>query len=434
MATTPTFDGAAIQAARSIAELQNIPFSPSTLSKSLSSSRIQSTVESVCYTPGGFSSTAIVGYTWQRVEAQRGKGYLFRIGMINPTAATVTIDKTTITPSDTYVPSGDPTGGIAPINVTFSGSASVTLAAAGSAAGQTVTFSDVMTVAPLDRVDLIGGPILWHIRHYIANGGAASYAYSNMPLFGTIGQTSTLLTRVGGFMVGDKIATPTGMVAANPNFFLPAQTEFYGLSRVTRIMEVGDSIPAGQGVQGSLGTYGEIAVNLLNAGSTLPSPPSNQAKFFTFINYGWASQIPAVYFARLAAALTSPPDIVILDIYSRNQQPSSQAQISANDSLTMTAYQQIIAAGASVIIRNAFPNTGMTLANDNIRKGINARWKLFSESAGIPFLDVDILASDQASPASYLPGMTGDGTHPSLALNILCGQALATLISGRVLV
>lgn len=391
----------------------------------------RSPVESWCLQGGGVSLAGAGqnGWTWQNTFATRNKAYAFRMAYLNVGTGTFTVDKTTITPSSTYVLNGDPTGGVTPVNVTFSGSASVTTVAAASAAETTFAQSDWMLVNPLDRTDVVNAPCMWHHRAFLTASTGLGYQ-NTLSSLTYAGASNVGLVRSGNAMVGDKIATPAGFVGTlGQGFMMVCAYEFRGVSRTLRLGVIGDSIAAGTESVGAqyLNSYAEGACNIVN--NNLASSASISNAFWSSMNFGWPSQNYTQITARMPSILAAyPVDAMVIPVWSPNSSPSDAATTSTNIGQTLDMIARCIAARVVPILATMPPRNSYGTTNDNPRKTINALFRNVAASRGYPLVDFDLLMSDQATPAQLLPNMSTDGLHPSAAGKAAMQQALAAVL------
>jgi len=379
-----------------------------------------------CPAAGGYSGGGPATRTWQHILAAPSKFYAVRVGYKNPLTSTITIDKTNITASTTYVASGDPTGGATPVNVLFSGSASVTLAAAASVAEETITMSDWTAVAPLAWTGVTNGRALAYIRSYIALSGYTYISQSNLANYpdNVVGG----MIRQASFANGDYIATPTGFVGTGSNAVgLPMVVEFRDISGSVRIASLGDSTYNCSTFTdgGQFNNWGEQACRYLNAIGT---------RYYSFANFGWASQSLATYAARLPSILTANKyDVVVIQTFSPNSAPSTQAGLDADINRVLDMIAQVRTAGAIPILSSGIPAVALNSTTDALRKQSNTTFSSIASAMRIQWVDIDSSVSDGASPARLLATVSSDGTHLTTALGQqIMRDAIVTAISKAV--
>jgi hypothetical protein len=377
-------------------------------------SRARNTVE-VWSSGAGPYVAGPVDRTWQLIWAAKAASYAFRISYKNPFTSAFTFDKTTITPSTTFVTGGDPTGGATPVNVLFGGSAACVMPAAASVAEETITPSDWTLVAPVAWTGG-GSRSLFHIRTYAA---LANYPYiSSANLAGYTDNMAGGLVRQWGFhnAIGDKIATPAGYVGSGSNqVALPMIIEARQIARNVRILAIGDSTyncstyTAG----GGFAAWIDAACNLLN----------NQggATFYSSVNAGWASQSIAAITQRLPSLLAAHQyDFVFIQTFSPNNAPSTQAGLDADTGRVLEMISRVWASGAIPILTLGIPAVGLNSTADGLRNTSNALWRSYCAATGTALVDIEATYSDGATPARLLPAYSSDGTH----ITTVAGQAI----------
>jgi len=208
---------------------------------------------------GGYSSSAFTSPTWQVILSSRSQLYQVRVGYWNSAnsgaGADYTVDKTAIYASTTYTPDGDPSNTTG-VNLSFGGSASVTVTAPGAQQTQAFgTFSDWATISTTAWSGNPGNQSLLYIRSYQAVSTSTPYLSSGTGY--PIQLPPGPIRSVGAMNNADKIATPTGYVGGGGfrGFCLPMQVEMRSLSKTVNVLGIGDSITAGAGThpQGQMG-------------------------------------------------------------------------------------------------------------------------------------------------------------------------------------
>jgi lysophospholipase L1-like esterase len=369
---------------------------------------------------GTVSTLASGGYTWQKIVAARSRPFACRVSYQNLTTSSYTVNKTTITPSTTFV-AGDPTGGATPVNVLFSGGAPAVVPV-GTANLPSEIMSDWMPIAPVDRAD--GGSYpLFHIRSYIS--AASAYPYlSGSDYAGNPENAAAGLVRACGFQLGDFIASPAGFTN-NSGVRLQMNVEFKSLARFIRVAALGDSLVANN-VTGNTGAWDfnilDRAVKLIN-----PSVISYGA-LLSSINCGISSQTLPQFMARLPQILANhTPDVVVLPVWSPNTEPTTQAAIDANNNLVIEAINQILTAGAVPVLWTSPTQDSMSSAADTLRIANNNLWKTIAAGGGYYLADfASVLdGTPVASVTQWTAGTSDDGTHWNSTGQALCAPILA---------
>ena len=375
---------------------------------------------------GAVSSTSTTGRTWQKIVAARSRPLAVRVSYQNLSALAYTVDKTNITPSSTFV-LGDPTGGVSPVNVLFSGSAPAVVPV-GTAAAPSEIMSDWTYIAPIARADA-GTYHLHHVRSYIANGGATAYPYLGAQQYaGNPANSVSGLVRASGFKAGDFIATPTGFTD-DSGVQLLMNVEFKELARVIRVASLGDSITSCHYATAALGGCSN---NITDQAIATINPTSvSYGTILSNINCGITSQTVAQFIARLPQILTNhTPDIVVLPVWSPNSSPINQAQLDANNGLLVDGINQILASGAVPVLWTSAPQNGTTAAADALRVSNNAMWRTIAAGSG--FFLADFAAVFDGAPISsvtqYAAGLSTDGTHPNSTGQAAVAPLLAVAI------
>lgn len=365
---------------------------------------------SIGFSSGTYSNVALTTRTWQHIIAAPEKYYAVRVRYRNGTASAYTVDKTNITPSGTYVANGDPTGGASPVNITWSGSTSVTVGAQPAVGQETFSAWSDWAVAPaMDWAGVTNGRCLAYIRSYIA---LANYPYfTNANLAAYPDNALGGLVRQCGFANGDYIATPTGFVGAGGSqVALPMDVQFLDVSGALVHGGIGDSTyncstyTAG----GQLNNWGEAACRELSVES---------GRRHSYMNFGWSSQgirggSAGAYSERLDAILASTQyDSFVIQTYSPNNAPSTQAALDADISTVLQMINKVRTHGAIPILTAGIPAVALNAVQDALRLQSNDVFAQLASAMRIPWIDHNPEVSDFASPARLLATASSDGTH-----------------------
>lgn len=373
-------------------------------------------VESWSAGSGAYVNTGPVDRTWQLILAAQAKAYAVRVTPRNPQAGVITLDAATVTPSTTFVTSGDPTGGATPVNVTWAGATSIAMTAAASAAEETLNQSDWILVPPVAWTGVTNGRALYYFRFYFA---LANYSYISSP------NTDTYTDNVAGGLVrqwsfnnaaGDKIASPSGYVGTGSNeVMLPMGIEFREVGRVHRMLAIGDSTSncSTFTVGGQFASWLAAAANTLNASVT--------SAFYCADNFGWSSQSVAQYSARLPAILAANTyDYVFIQTYSPNSAPTTQAALDANIGRVLDMVARVRASGAIPILTMGIPSALLNAADDAWRLQSNVTFRAFCANTNTASCDVEPTFTDGSTPGRIPAAYSGDGTH----ITTPAGQAI----------
>jgi hypothetical protein len=363
---------------------------------------------------GGASSTSVVGYTWQRVVALRGVPLIARVQYVNPTATAYTVSKTNIKLSTSFVSGvggGDPTGAMTPLNVLWSGGASI---AVGTGAGtvdapEYSAWSDALFIPTVTRSDAGTYPLAY-IRSYLANGGATAYPYhaaiTNYP-----NNSVTGLVRQNAFKSGDFVATPTGF-DTNNGVALLMNLEFTEFCRGIKIVSLGDSLTSNNGTNPGLGIFDRNFVDI--ALSSINSSTVSYGTILSHSNCGVGSTNLDKFLGRLPTILTQQtPDVVIIPVWSPNSSPTTQALLDGNNAYVLQAISRILATGAVPILWTSPPQNSTTAAIDALRISNNNYWKNIATANGFYLVDCASVCDGSVvgGVTQWATGLTTDGTH-----------------------
>lgn len=388
-------------------------------------------------TGGGSGSltTSIVGYTWQQIVIARSKPYAVQIEYCNNTAVSYTVDKTTITPSDTFavVSPFDPTGGVTPVNVLFGGAAAAVVQAGtpGSVIGSVL--SDWTAITPLDRVDVPNAFSLEHIRSYIANAGATLYPYETIDQYTSYpGNVARGRVWKNGFIVGDKIATPTGFTN-NSGVMLTMNVRYKEVARCITLASIGDSITygnlggSGSGPGAQLNTWVDKCLDSIN-----PTALSYGTQF-SHINCGIASTSFTQFIGRVQDVLTKHnPSVMLVPIFTPNFPPTTQALMDAQNNLLLEAIAKIQANGTIPILWTGIPQNIMTASVDALRIANNNFWRGIAAAGGYVLADFDaaVTGGMVSGVTQYKSPHSIDGTHPSALGQDAMAAVLRSILLG----
>lgn len=363
---------------------------------------------------GAMQSTSIVGYTWQQIVAAKARANAVRVTYYNLSALGYTVDKTTITPSDTYKSSTDkdPTGGAAPINITFSGGASAAMTA-GTTALPTTAQSDWVAISPLDRTDRADAYHLWHLRSYIANAGATAYPYQTIANYATYaGNAIGGRVWMAGHQSGDLIATPTGYTA-NTGLALGVNLEFQTFARSIRVLSIGDSITGG----GYASSLAHVFANVIDQAIERINPKTlSYGTIYSHINGGVSSQTIQQVYARLSNLITlHSPDVVVMAVWSPNSGPTTTADFETRNNIVLDAIRKVLKEGAIPILCTGIPQNASSADEDSFRIKTNDLWRKAAAASGYILCDFAAIADGALSGGvtQFASGFSSDGTHPS---------------------
>lgn len=381
-----------------------------------------------CPSAGSFATNGPATRTWTTILAHPNKPFAFRVGYLNPLTTQVTFDKTSITPSSSFVPSGVPTGGAPQTNVLFGGSAPAVQDAAGSVELLTFKMSDWTFAAPIDRVDSPVGMPLSYLKTYIS---AAGYAYISNAKLANYGQNyADGMIRQVSFANGDFIASPAGFVGTGSNAVaLAMMVETRDIGGSVRIAGIGDSTFNNSTIEsgGQFNSWGEQMCRILN---------SEGNRFFSYANFGWSSQgirggSAGSFAARVPAMLAAADyDVVFVQTHSPNNAPSDRASLDADINAVLNIIEQVRADGAVPIPVAGNPAVALNATQDGLRLLSNEFFRSACEAMRIPFVDINSKVSDGNSPARLLTSMSADGTHLTTDLG---GATQATASADAVL-
>lgn len=372
---------------------------------------------------GAWSSSSAVGKTWQHQIGLRSKPFAVRVTYDNPTLTAYTVDKTTAYCSATYPSAGgDPTGG-AYTNILFAGAASIALPAASDANSHAFVQSDWTIVNPIARTDVVGSPYLMYIKSYIANGGATAYPYrTNTNHSGYPSNTTSGLVRVGGFGAGDTSASAMSSWA-NPSLYLPMTLEVRSLSRIVRVLSLGDSV-----IQGPNNASGGILASMVERAVTLLNAQSSN-RMHCHQNFGWAGQYSLEMYPRITNILAKfPADVVVLSAWSPNDAAATDSASANSMARMLRVVDEVRAAGAYPVLLLGTPKDAFSAAQDTQRLATNAAITAMGAAFGIQVVDIASPISVVGAPMTWSASYSADGLHPNDAATDLMAALIAPAI------
>lgn len=209
--------------------------------------------------------------------------------------------------------------------------------------------------------------------------------------------------------------------AGRTPIIVPAGVKFHYNTPGISIMGIGDSIMGGDSVltPGSVrrNSYGFKAVRSLQ---DLGLP-------FDFNNGGISGNTFAAFSPRGKDMMDFyQPQMILIPVFSPNDTYSTQANIDAQWQSAMALVDYAVLSGIQPILIGPMPQNSTTIAQDNFR--LQNRSRMIA--SGFPYLDVEPIVSDGASPARWIAGLNdnGDPTHPGPAGNTALAAGLVSTI------
>ena len=352
--------------------------------------------------------------TWQCITDAWGAFNAVQPVFINPTASTATVENCTIAAS------ANSTNAIVPTGAWSAATGALTVPA-GSAANPGYLVAPKIPLKSIPRDDGGSFPLLY-CRTFFQTGnttyafgsGGSSFAAANW------GPRSEGHTLIGANVAGDAVTTPgswtSGSFDANP-IFVPAGFIFTYDQAMTSVAAIGDSIMAGDfGTTTSGAPYAFKAVTRLSAAGMNVS----------WINCGFSGQTMVNINARGRAVIDNfAPDIVIIPAYTINSAVSTQSDWDSQWYYAMDLAQYQLKKGRRVLFVTPYPNNGLSAVTDGYRQ--TQRQRVIN--SGIPYADIEGVASDGGYPAKWQSGLNFDATHP----NDLGHNALAPVVRAALL-
>lgn len=301
--------------------------------------------------------------------------------------------------------------GLTWVNATFGGSASGTLPA-GAAARPSLLATDWISLQSVARTD--GGALpLIYARAYLPNG-ANPVSLINASAASQLNAVSDGRVTYSTMNAGDCITMPANFVSTTSRDFLAILAiQYRSRGKICSYAAFGDSITRGNTTSVAYRSWAELAA-ISRSQAGVPTQAGN---------FGWSGQQIAAIYNRAAdlIPLLKPP-MAVMPVFSPNGGPPTQAFI---DNARFYTGQFIALCQANVVIPVIWtpaPNNGASYsaAQDNLRKTIAADVRTLYRGVAAYF-DADAALSDGATPASFLPGLSTDGTHPNDAGHAVMG-------------
>lgn len=294
---------------------------------------------------------------------------------------------------------------------TWAGGSSSGTLAVGTAARPSVNVPDMCYVQSLARTDGGSGAIAY-VRLYLPTAGAAAQSLHQSGDYNQLSGISKGAMHVNRW-AGDGVSvianySPGAGRADSPIWGF----EFLCRGQVVGVVSVGDSITAGTGSTILRRNWAERAAITNSAtGSTVA---------FGSANGGFPGQTSSQYVLRALDLITAlTPPVFVYSPWTPNDFPGAGGPVTAAVINLMRAnLAKFVAAcravGTLPVIWTGLPcpSKGINAASDQFRKDFNTEIRT-TYGTQILVWDADSVMTNGASPAGFLPGMSGDDLHPT---------------------
>ena len=357
-----------------------------------------------------------------QVPAPFGEVYGIRIVLGNlDTAASLLVDAVKIASAGVHLNSA--ASALTWVPVTFSGSASASVPAAGAVIGNQVQpgllLSDLIPVRSIARSDG-GSRKLFRVRALMSGGGSGRTVHT-LQMGNAYAATWNADSRVNGYQVGhtthsaDYVTTTSdgNVVYEGATAHCPVFTVlFYGTSSGVHGVAVGDSLVQGQ---------------LSSAGNYLGWPQLATMRGngdLTLANFGSSGQYMPDTLATLKRVVdTIKPGFVVMRNFTINGGAGAQSDFDTKFAMFLE--------GADYCRRNGIVFVGLTTTPVNswsagvaaMMATLNARTMALPQSPYFRVIDTATPVLDPANPSQILAAYNGDGTHLNDAGYYLQAQA-----------
>lgn len=360
----------------------------------------------------------IGGTTFQNAYAMEAPFYQVRVGIINATAAPMTINALGIGVGDVLTDNHPTTAGI-PSGLTqgtYGGGISITgtpmvCPAASSGPVPTITWTDWLSPAAVN-VAMAANPGLYPLFVQASVSEAAGFMLASNANF-----VNNPNNAAGGrFKRGGSAANGIGS-RVNGSYSgsqfvqcLPMIVQTRSTRRTIQTAVLSDSIDAGNVLADGADTNCWLIKSCNQANA------EQDGVRFSAMNWAHGGQTSTAYFNRLASLLAAaPPDILFYAPYSNNDGVGSQNKVNTCIRQALQVLAACEAAKVAVVLPTHIPINGASLSDDNYRKSTNEVIRGVASSMNIPLLDFDAAMSDGGSPASIRAGLNADTQHPNPA-------------------